>query len=406
MSSTPETQLSTQIVASMEDGDKQSRHTKKPSNRPAMQIYKPPGLRSGGSSNDGGASSAAGGVTLGATSPTSPGTRTQTSFTISSQQQNKKSSRDLEENNNYRSTTMSSDRDASSRFSESSHSQNSQRLKRTESSISSESAVSQKSSGSGSGRGGGNASSGRETGAPAVEKRSKQPTPPKKEPKKKIMTEREILDAAAGLRALRIGGNTTEIEDWIASAFVADDLAESVGSTLCQHAIEGGGGRVVAKLCGSLRDAPSAYALYKGLMSSVSQYFECRDRLRADHFRMWISFLSFVADLYANIGGGKDGELVNFVFQVFDYLLRAPILETLKIEELESLISALLSVGYDLERECPDQLSLLKDLIRDAFIDVSEPWARKMILLLLELGASGWKLPAEANEYYFQQTTN
>ncbi|RCN52828.1 hypothetical protein ANCCAN_00821 [Ancylostoma caninum] len=383
-----------------------------------------PGLRSGGSSNDGGASSAAGGVTLGATSPTSTGTRTQTSFNISSQQQNKKPSRDLEENNNYRSTTMSSDRDASSRFSESSHSQSSQRLKRTESSISSESAVSQKSSGSGSGRGSGNASTGRETGAPSGgEKRSKQPTPPKKEPKKKVMTEREILDAAAGLRALRIGGNTTEIEDWIASAFVADDLAESVGSTLCQHAIEGGGGRVVAKLCGSLRDAPSAYALYKGLMSSVSQYFECRDRLRADHFRMWISFLSFVADLYANIGGGKDGELVNFVFQVFDYLLRAPILETLKIEEsilfamlftvikalllqLESLISALLSVGYDLERECPDQLSLLKDLIRDAFIDVSEPWARKMILLLLELGASGWKLPAEANEYYFQQTTN
>lgn len=28
------------------------------------------------------------------------------------------------------------------------------------------------------------------------------------------------------------------------------------------------------------------------------------------------------------------GELVNFVFQVFDYLLRAPILETLKIEEV------------------------------------------------------------------------
>lgn len=46
-------------------------------------------------------------------------------------------------------------------------------------------------------------------------------------------------------------------------------------------------------------------------MSSISQYFECRDRLRADHFRMWISFLSFVADLYANIGGGKDGLLID-----------------------------------------------------------------------------------------------
>lgn len=37
---------------------------------------------------------------------------------------------------------------------------------------------------------------------------------------------------------------------------------------------------------------------------------------------------------------------------------------------------------------------------------VSEPWARKMILLMLELSASDWKLPPEANEYYFQQTSN
>ncbi|VDM31397.1 unnamed protein product [Toxocara canis] len=37
---------------------------------------------------------------------------------------------------------------------------------------------------------------------------------------------------------------------------------------------------------------------------------------------------------------------------------------------------------------------------------VQEPWARKMILLLMELGASGWKLPPEANEYYFQQTNS
>ena len=100
------------------------------------------------------------------------------------------------------------------------------------------------------------------------------------------------------------------------------------------------------------------------------------------------------------------GEISNVVFDVFDYLLKPPILDSVKIEELECLISSLLSIGWDLERECPDKLSLLKDLIRDAFIDVTEPWARKMILLLLELGASGWKLPLEANEYYFQQSSN
>lgn len=38
--------------------------------------------------------------------------------------------------------------------------------------------------------------------------------------------------------------------------------------------------------------------------------------------------------------------------------------------QLESLIGCLLSVGYDLERQCPEQLVILKDLIRDAFIEV------------------------------------
>jgi hypothetical protein len=70
--------------------------------------------------------------------------------------------------------------------------------------------------------------------------------------------------------------------------------------------------------------------------------------------------------------------------------------------QLEALISALLACGYDLERQCPDELVALRDCIRDAFVAAHEPWARKMILLLIELAASGWRLPAPANEYYFQ----
>lgn len=204
----------------------------------------------------------------------------------------------------------------------------------------------------------------------------------------------------------------------ISGHFTSEELAECVGSALCQHAIEGGGGRNVSKLCGTLKDAIAVRGLVKGLLNSISQYFECRDRLRADHFRMWIAFLNFVSDFYSNLGsvGGKSyclsyvhvvlGDISSTVFDVFEYLLKPPILESVKIEELECLISSLLSIGWDLERDCPDKLALLKDLIRDAFIDVTEPWARKMILLLLELGASGWKLPPEANEYYFQQSSN
>uniref|UniRef100_A0A1I7WCM2 MIF4G domain-containing protein n=1 Tax=Heterorhabditis bacteriophora TaxID=37862 RepID=A0A1I7WCM2_HETBA len=369
-----------QDVALSEVPEKQLRHTKKPSNRPTMQIYRPPGLRSGGcDGNTNACSSPLGGTAK----PTQAAGNKQpeiVGYTIL---------KEKEENNNIRQDLDSASINYVSRSSSQTSqlvserwTEERQRLNRTESSLSSESVVSQKSAGSGSGRG-----NPTNTGKDTTDRKTKQSSLQKREMKKKVMSDRDVEDAAASLRSLRLSVNATELEQWIMSGFALYELAESIGSALCQHAIEDGSGKVVAKLCGTLKDAPSSSAISKGLTTSVSQYFECRDRLRADHFRMWIAFLNFVTDLYSNMGGEADGELVNCIFQLFDYLLRAPILETLKIEELESLISALLSVGYDLERECPDQLSLLKDLIRDAFIEVSEPWARKMILLLLELGA-------------------
>ncbi|CAI4223236.1 unnamed protein product [Auanema sp. JU1783] len=378
-----------QCVAHQEDQEKTLRqHTnKKPINRPAMQIYRPPGLRSGG--GDTSTVSSNGG------SPTT-NTITKPTKEAGSKPLHNSNSNFKEENNNIRNGNTPVEQQQQNSRASSRSSNEERRLNRTESSLSSESALSQRSVGSS----GNNksipkaASITKEATERSLEKKLKQLTPPKKEPKKKILSEKEMPEIAKLLRQLHLVSNTAELEQWIEGCFQSDELAEIVGSSLCQHAIEGGGGRGVAKICGSLKDSASIKGLSRGLLTSISQYLDCRDKLRTDHFRMWISFLTFVSDLYANIGA----------VDVFDYLLRSPILETLKIEELECLISTLLSVGYDLERECPDQLALLKDLIRDAFITVSEPWARKMILLLLELGASGWKLPAEANEYYFQQT--
>ncbi|VDN05651.1 unnamed protein product [Thelazia callipaeda] len=187
--------------------------------------------------------------------------------------------------------------------------------------------------------------------------------------KKKQLNGKEIEELASSLRKLNLTKENSLVEQFITSKY-------------CLNAI------------------------FHGIVVALMHYFECRDRLRIDHFRVWITFLNFVSDLYANFGYIYEGELVDLVFRIFGYMLKAPVLDTLKIEELESLIGFLLSVGYDLERQCPEQLAILKDLIRDAFIEVQEPWARKMILLLMELGASGWKLPPEASEYYFQQTSS
>ncbi len=46
--------------------------------------------------------------------------------------------------------------------------------------------------------------------------------------------------------------------------------------------------------------------------------------------------------------------------------------------QLECLISSLLAVGRDLERQCPDKVASLKDQIRDAFVLAQEPWTRKV----------------------------
>ncbi|VBB29216.1 unnamed protein product [Acanthocheilonema viteae] len=222
--------------------------------------------------------------------------------------------------------------------------------------------------------------------------------------KKKHLNGKEIEELAAGLRKLNLTKENSLIEQFITSNFEDDEVGGAVGQMLVHFSIEENrlAGKAVARIAAQLLNFDTA----NGIAAALMHYFECRDRLRIDHFRVWITFLNFVSDLYASVGYIYEGELVDLVFRIFGYLLKAPILDTLKIEELESLIGCLLSVGYDLERQCPEQLAVLKDLIRDAFIEVQEPWARKMILLLMELGASGWKLPPEANEYYFQHTSS
>uniref|UniRef100_A0A7E4VDC5 MIF4G domain-containing protein n=1 Tax=Panagrellus redivivus TaxID=6233 RepID=A0A7E4VDC5_PANRE len=224
-----------------------------------------------------------------------------------------------------------------------------------------------------------------------------------KEPRKKPIIQKELDEIVQTFRKLSLSKDRVSIDDFIASNLENETIARSLGSYLVQYAIEEDKamGRTVARLCASLLECPSGVAFHQGLVTSILQYYDCRDQLRVDHLRVWVGFLSFVSDLYSHVGFTYEGEMVEVIFNIFDYLLKPPILESLKIEELECMISSLLSVGYDLERQCPDELGRLKNQIRDAFIDVSEPWARKMVLLLLELCASGWNLPASSNDYYF-----
>ncbi|CAJ0962091.1 unnamed protein product, partial [Mesorhabditis belari] len=391
------------ITVSDGANDQKSRvSSKKPASRPAMQIYRPPGLRSGVTGSPPDSQSENGtGISLVVKSQNQAPPTGETAGSKPSPTANHKNYNRYEENNNHRKSPPRSGLN-----------QGEQRLNRTESSLSSESAISQKSSG---GASFGSVSGEIEKLKTTLEKQNKsqRPTPPKsmpiqKEKQRKLLSPKDLFDISTALRSLQIPTNIAELEQLIASEYRDEMAAECVGNSIAQHSIEGGTRccKQSTKICGLLADTLCFPGLIKGLHSSIAQYFDCRERLRQEHFRMWIAFLNFVSDIYANVGCTPNGDFASVVFQVFDFLLRPPILENLKIEELECLIACLLSIGYDLERDCPDRLSHLKDLIRDAFIEVHEPWARKMILLLLELGASGWKLPPEANDYYFLQSNN
>ncbi|MFH4974379.1 hypothetical protein AB6A40_001088 [Gnathostoma spinigerum] len=360
------------------------RRPKRPSNRPAMQIYRPPGLRLGED-----------------TATTKP------SKTAGGKQLKKESSkRNIEENNNEPSECVSSC--TLNGCTRKSSDESDGVMSRADSRLSNDSSNSSKRSVS--------------RNSPAVspkitsngktkgdrEKNAIPHRPSQKDLKRKTLSKKDIDDLATNLRGLQIQQENSLVEQFVAGNFENNELADSVGQMLVHYVIEENrqSGRTVARIAAILLNSESARAFYQGTLIALSHYFECRDRLRTDHFRVWIAFLTFISDIYSSIGCIYEGELVDLVFRVFDYMLKAPVLDTLKIEELESLIGCLLNVGYDLERQCPDQLTALKDIIRDAFVDVQEPWARKMILLLMELGASGWKLPPEANEYYFQHTSS
>ncbi|KAI6242024.1 hypothetical protein M3Y99_00279400 [Aphelenchoides fujianensis] len=223
--------------------------------------------------------------------------------------------------------------------------------------------------------------------------------------KKKTLSSKEVDEIRQLVKLLDLGGEREAIEKFVAEKMEDERAAANVAHSLARYAIEEKrrDQRPVARLCCLLMDAPAGAAFLGGLVDSIRQYFECRAELRSSHLRVWTDFLAFASDVYANVDPlHHESALMDVIFDSFDYLLKSPILETLKIEELEVMISALLQVGNQIERTAPHKLVELKETIRNALLEVAEPWARKMILLLMELGASNFVLPPEANEYYFQ----
>uniref|UniRef100_A0A915N8F0 MIF4G domain-containing protein n=1 Tax=Meloidogyne javanica TaxID=6303 RepID=A0A915N8F0_MELJA len=71
------------------------------------------------------------------------------------------------------------------------------------------------------------------------------------------------------------------------------------------------------------------------------------------------------------------------------------------LSKLESILSLLMIIGHRLELDYPLQTDELRILLRNASLNSTECWARKMILLMVELGAVNWKIVPQIEEFYY-----
>ncbi|KRZ72353.1 NFU1 iron-sulfur cluster scaffold -like protein, mitochondrial [Trichinella papuae] len=223
--------------------------------------------------------------------------------------------------------------------------------------------------------------------------------------KRKELSDADFKKIEEFFNSLHLAGDKN-VASFLNSKCSSTEHACAIGQVLIKLAIENGKKKsTIAKLCHLLLRSASSNEFCKGLVAGCNQYFERRHKLRTEFVTYWHEFITFLSELCSDSSFTSESDLVNILFRVFNYLLVPPVLDAIKMEELECIISSLLNVGYSLERQYPDRLIDLRNTFRNAFLDAKEPWVRKMILLLIELSAGSWRLSEDANRYYFQTNT-
>ncbi|KAL7073549.1 hypothetical protein ACQ4LE_007303 [Meloidogyne hapla] len=167
---------------------------------------------------------------------------------------------------------------------------------------------------------------------------------------------------------------------------------------------------ILSKLFTSLSGTLLFKYFYNGIIISFERYFEFKNNLRNleeikeeneennFYFLVWQNFVFLTFEL-AQIC--NEERIILLIFNIFDYLLNEPVLNTLKISELESILSILMIIGNRLELDYPLQIDELRILLRNASLNSKESWARKMFLLMVELSTVGWKIVPQIEEFYY-----
>lgn len=189
---------------------------------------------------------------------------------------------------------------------------------------------------------------------------------------------------------------------------------------VCQRATEGiQNAEPSAQLCLSIIAKERGETFLESLLSACREWFNERDQLLRPLDatmavpRRWTAYVCFLAELLLGLRGRTSGGrgtasrtlcLVMLLCDCCHIILRPPSLGN--PAEMECLRSVLTIAGRAVERDAPQRMASLVGRLREAFVQPGlSAQARKTLLELLELHASGWQLNLAQQLYYFPYTS-
>ncbi|XP_065163682.1 CBP80/20-dependent translation initiation factor [Atheta coriaria] len=168
-----------------------------------------------------------------------------------------------------------------------------------------------------------------------------------------------------------------------------------------------------AKLCIRIIDAERNQTFLESLINTCQQWYQERDKiLRGQKAGDGTRFTAFMWFLTEMCGQLKRHQMKSqfealqpdmVLLSVLGKCCMACVSLPIKcLAETECLFFVLTSIGRDLENELPLQLDTLMASVRDGFLaSAGSPAVRRTLLQLIELHASKWQLPGSSVLYYY-----
>ncbi|XP_011155996.2 uncharacterized protein LOC105193291 isoform X1 [Solenopsis invicta] len=175
-----------------------------------------------------------------------------------------------------------------------------------------------------------------------------------------------------------------------------------------------------AKICITIIEKETKETFLESLLNTCQQWYQDRARLLYDGTtcHRYSAFMTFLNEMYCQLkrrqlqlktqqeGVPPGRVLLTLLWKCCQDCLQPPVINSLA--ETNCLFFILTCIGKDLDVELPAQLQQLLGSVRDAFLaeETTLPPVKRTLLQLIELHAAHWQLPAPAVVYYYPSNSN